>query len=46
MVERTFAWLNQVRRFIVRYERRSDIYEAFLRLGCSLICFNYLQQEF
>jgi transposase len=46
VVERTFAWLNQMRRLIVRYERRADIHEAFLRLGCSLICFNYLQRGF
>jgi hypothetical protein len=26
----------------VRYERRADIHEAFLHLGCSLICLNYL----
>lgn len=44
VVERTFAWLNQMRRLIVRYERRADIHDAFLRLGCSLICFNYLQR--
>ncbi len=30
------------RRLAVRYERRADIHEAFLHLGCSLICFNYL----
>jgi hypothetical protein len=27
----------------VRYERRDDIHEAFLHLGCSLICLNYLR---
>ena len=30
------------RRLSVRYERRADIHEAFLYLGCSLICLNYL----
>src|SRR5919108_2010797 len=38
VVERTFAWLNQFRRLRVRYERRADIHEAFLSLGCVLIC--------
>jgi transposase len=40
VVERTFSWLNQFRRLTIRYERRQDIHEAFLSLGCSLICFN------
>jgi transposase len=42
VVERTLAWLNQFRRLTIRYERRQDIHEAFLSLGCSLICFNAL----
>src|ERR1035438_3326059 len=42
VVERTFAWLNQFRRLRVRYEKRADIHEAFLSLGCALICRNAL----
>jgi transposase len=42
-VERTLSWLNRFRRLKVRYERRDDIHEAFLHLGCSLICLNYLK---
>jgi len=38
VVERTFAWLSQFRRLRVRYEKRADIHEAFLPLGCALIC--------
>ena len=38
VVERTFAWLHQFRRLLVRYERRAEIHEAFLALGCCLIC--------
>ena len=37
MVERTFGWLHRMRRLLVRYERRADIQEAFLTLGCALI---------
>ena len=37
VVERTFAWLNQFRRLRVRYDKRADIHEAFLSLGCTLI---------
>ena len=43
VVERTLAWLAKYRRLTIRYERRDDIHEAFLHLGCSLICLNYLK---
>ena len=42
VVERTFAWLNQFRRLRVRYEKRADIHEALLSLGCTLICWRCL----
>jgi transposase len=42
VVERSFAWLNQFRRLRVRYEKRADIHEAFLALGCILICWRFL----
>jgi len=42
VVERTIAWLHQFRRLRVRYERRADIHQAFLSLGCILICFRTL----
>jgi transposase len=46
VIERTLAWLNRCRRLTIRYERRADIHQAFLTLGCALICYNTLQQEF
>jgi transposase len=42
VVERTISWLHQNRRLRIRYERRSDIHEAFLSLGCAMICWNLL----
>ena len=45
VVERTIAWLHQYRRLRVRYERRDDIHEAFLTIGCSLICLKLLHPE-
>jgi len=42
VVERTLTWLQHFRRLTVRYERRIDIHEGFLHLGCALICLNYL----
>ena len=44
VVERTLAWLHQFRRLRVRWERRDDIHEAFLDLGCILICWNFLKE--
>ncbi|MGH2410618.1 MAG: IS5 family transposase [Chloroflexota bacterium] len=43
VAERTIAWLHQFRRLAVRYERRADIHEAFLRLAAALLCFHYLE---
>ena len=34
VVERTFAWLRQFERPLVRYDRRADIHEALLAVGC------------
>ena len=44
VVERTLAWLGRYRRPTVRYERREDIHQAFLPLGCALICWNHLRR--
>ena len=43
VVERTISWLHQFRRLRVRYERRGDIHQAFLTIGCILICHRVLQ---
>jgi Transposase DDE domain len=43
-VERTLSWINRFRRLKVRYERRDDIHQAFLDLGCALICWRYVQR--
>ena len=45
VVERTFAWLNQFRRLRVRYDKRVDIHEAFLSLGCAMICWQSLRRR-
>jgi hypothetical protein len=42
VVERTIAWLHQMRRLRTRFERRVDIHQAFVTLGCALICWNHL----
>ncbi|MFH8425957.1 IS5 family transposase [Streptomyces sp. NPDC018038] len=43
VVERTFAHLHWFRRLRIRWEVRDDIHEAFLRLGCALICWRRLR---
>jgi transposase len=42
VVERTTSWLHQFRRLRVRCEKRDDIHEAFLKLGCIVICTYFL----
>ncbi len=44
VVERTFAWVNQFRRLIVRYERHADLYRAFLVIAAAIICFRSLER--
>jgi transposase len=43
VVERTFAWLHKFKRLLVSYERRVEIHEAFLALGCCLVCYRRLR---
>jgi transposase len=43
VVERTIAWLHQFRRLRIRFERLATIHEAFLKLGCALICWRFLK---
>ena len=43
VVERTLSWMSQMRRLVIRYERRSDIHLAFTKLSCCLICYNFLK---
>jgi transposase len=45
VVERTFAWLHQLKRLLVRYDRRADIHEGFLALGCCLVCYRRLRNS-
>jgi len=44
VVEHTFAWLRQFCRLRVRYDKRADIHQAFLSLGCALICWRSLRR--
>jgi transposase len=46
VVERTFAWLHNFKRLLVRYDRRHEIHAAFLAIGCCLVCFRRLENSF
>lgn len=43
VVEQGFALLHWFRRLRIRWEVRDDIHEAFLSLGCGLICWRRLK---
>ena len=36
-MERTFAWVGNYRRLVVRYERKLHVYSAFFHLACIMI---------
>jgi transposase len=38
VVERTFAWLHNLRRLRTRYERSAEPHLAFMLLGCAVVC--------
>jgi transposase len=44
VIERTLAWLHQFRRLRVRYEKRGEIHDAFLAIGCCMICYNFINR--
>lgn len=46
VVERTFAWLHQFKRLLVRYDRRADIHASLFAVGCCLVCFRRLRRSF
>jgi transposase len=46
VVEAAFALLHWFRRLRMRREIRDDIHEAFLTLGCAIICWRRLKTSF
>ncbi len=44
VVEQTFALLHQFKRLAVRWERRTELHDAFISLACSLICWRRLKK--
>jgi IS5 family transposase len=46
VAERSIAWLFQFRRLQIRWERRDELYQAFLDLACAIICFRAIKPGF
>ncbi|SCD46551.1 Transposase DDE domain-containing protein [Streptomyces sp. PpalLS-921] len=44
LVEQTFALLHHIKRLAVRWERRTELHDAFISLACSLTCFRRLKE--
>lgn len=42
VVEQTIGLLHQFRRLRTRFDRRADVHESFMSLGCSVICWRRL----
>ena len=40
IVERTFAWFNNFRRLVTRWERLTTTYSGFFHLACAVLCLN------
>lgn len=41
-IERTFAWLGNFRRLLVRYDYHLESYQAFFHIACLIITLRYL----
>lgn len=39
VVERTHSWLNRFRRILIRWEKKTENYIAFLCFACAIITF-------
>jgi putative transposase len=45
VVERTHSWLNRSRRLLVRWEKRPELYLAFVQLACAQLIFSKLTRR-
>ena len=45
VVEQTIALLHQFRRLRTRFDTRDDVHEAFMSIGCSMICWRRLHNS-
>ncbi|MEU4098372.1 hypothetical protein [Streptomyces sp. NPDC026673] len=45
VVEQTCALLHQFKRLAIRWERRLDLHDALVSLGCTIICWRRLKNS-
>ena len=45
VVEQALALFHQFRRLRTRFDKRDDIHEAFMSLGCAMICWRRLHNS-
>ena len=45
VAEQAIALFHQFRRLRTRFDKRDDIHEAFMSLGCSIICWRRLTRS-
>ncbi|MFI9584224.1 hypothetical protein ACIHCQ_20820 [Streptomyces sp. NPDC052236] len=45
VVEQPFSLLHQFKRLAVRWERRTELHDAFVSLACSLVCWRRLKKR-
>ncbi len=45
VIEQTFALLHQFKRLAVCWERRLDLHNALVSLGCAIICWRRLKKR-
>lgn len=38
IVERTFSWLGNSRRLLIRWEKYTEVYQGFFKLACIMLC--------
>jgi transposase len=45
VVEQTLALFHQFRRLRTRFDKRDDIHEAFMSIGCAMMCWRRLHSS-
>jgi transposase len=45
VVEQTLALFHQFRRLRTRFDKRADIHEAFMTIGCAMMCWRRLHRS-
>lgn len=44
-VERSFAWLGNIRRLLIRWERRFEVYAGFFSVAVLVVCLHAYERS-